>query len=147
MWPGRARSAGCVSGRDGGQDGSGAVGGGDAGGDAFAGIDRFAEGGAEIRRVVRRHQRQAKSVAALAGKREADQAAAVRGHEVDDFGRDFFSGDSEIAFVFAIFVVDDDEHAPGAGFFDGFGNGCEGHQARTRSRMATASSISFSVTM
>ena len=53
------------------------------------------------------------------GQRQADQAAAVLGHEVDDFGRDFFGGDGEVAFVLAIFVVDDHEHAAGANLLDG----------------------------
>ena len=41
-----------------------------------------------IRRVGRAHQRQAQVVAALRGERQADQPAAVRGHEIDDLGRD-----------------------------------------------------------
>src|SRR5260221_11025477 len=46
--------------------------------------------------------------------RQANQAAAKLGHEVDGFGRDFLSGEGEVAFVFAVFVVDDDDHAAGA---------------------------------
>ena len=104
---------------DGGEDGVGAVGGGDAGGDAFAGIDGLAEGGAEIRRVVGRHQGEAQGVAALRSEGEADESAAVGGHEIDDFGRDFFRGDGEVAFVFPVLIVDDDEHAAGADLLDG----------------------------
>ena len=67
---------------------------------------------------MRRHQRQAKGVAAFAGKCEADQTAAEGGHEVDRFRGYFFGGDSQVAFVLAILVVDHDEHAPGASFLD-----------------------------
>ena len=40
------------------------------------------------------------------------------GHEVDGFGSNFFGGEGEIAFVFAIFVIDDDDHPSGADLFD-----------------------------
>ncbi|MFQ8806808.1 MAG: hypothetical protein ACLR8Y_19255 [Alistipes indistinctus] len=33
-------------------------------------------------------------------------------HEVDDFGRDLFRSDDEVAFVFTVFVVDDDYDFP-----------------------------------
>ena len=62
-------------------------------------------------------------VAALFGERHADQAAAELGHEVDGFRRDFFGGHGEVAFVFAVFVVDQDDHAAVANFFDGFFDG------------------------
>ena len=52
------------------------------------------------------------------GHGQADQAASVLGHEVDRFGSDLFRGEREIAFVFAILVVDDDDHSPGADLFD-----------------------------
>ena len=63
---------------------------------------------------------QVERVAALLGKREADEAAAEFGHEVDGFGRDVVGGHGQIAFVFAVFVVDEDDHASLAHFFDGF---------------------------
>ena len=51
----------------------------------------------------------------------------MRGHEVDGLGRDAFGGHGEIAFVFAVFVVHHDQHAPGAKLFDRFGNGGKWH--------------------
>ena len=110
---------------DGGEDGDGAIGGADAGGDAEAAVDGFAEGGAVDRGVDRRHERQVELVAAVFGERQADQAAGVLGHEVDGFGGDFFGGHGEVALVFAVFVVDEDDHAALANFFDGFFNGGE----------------------
>ena len=116
------------AGLDRGENGPGAIGRGDARGDAVARIDGFAERRAEIRSIVRRHQGQAKGVAAFAGERQADQAAPEGGHEIDDFGRHLFGGNGQVAFVLAIFVVDDDKHAPGASFLDGLGNGSEWHR-------------------
>ena len=40
------------------------------------------------------------------------------GHEVDRLGRDELGGHGEVAFVFAVFVVDHDQHAAGAEFLD-----------------------------
>src|SRR5712675_2241577 len=42
---------------------------------------------------------------------QADQSAPIPGHEVDGLGSDFLRGQSQITFVFTIFVVDDNDHA------------------------------------
>ena len=62
-------------------------------------------------------------VAALLGERQADQPAAEFGHEVDGFGRDFFRGHGQVAFVFAVFVVHQHDHASRANFVQRFFNG------------------------
>ena len=49
------------------------------------------------------------------------------GHEVDGFGRDELGGHGEVAFIFAVFVVDHDQHAAGADLFDRLGDGGEWH--------------------
>ena len=36
-------------------------------------------------------------------------------HEVDDFRSDLFPGDDEVAFVFPVLVVDDDQYPAGLG--------------------------------
>ena len=51
-------------------------------------------------------------------KPSADQPASVLGHEVDGFGRDLFCGERQVTFVLAVLVVDDDNHAARADFFD-----------------------------
>ena len=61
-------------------------------------------------------------IEALLGHGEADQAASVLGHEVDGFGRDLLGGEGEVAFVLAVFVVDDHDHAAGADLFDRVGD-------------------------
>ena len=110
---------------DGGENRDGAIGSADAGGDADARVHGFGEGRAVDGSVDRRHEREAKLVAALFGERHADQAAAVLGHEVDGVGSDFFGGHGEVAFVFAVLVVHQDDHAALANFFDGFFDGGE----------------------
>ncbi len=69
-------------------------------------------------------------VATLRRERQADQAAPVHGHEVDRLGRDELGGQGQIALVFAVFVVDHHQHAAGAEFLDGLGDGGERHGSR-----------------
>ena len=90
--------------------------------------------GAEARVVARRHGRQLQRVADFGAERKADQAARVPRHEVDDVGRDFFGGDGDVAFVFAIFIVDDDEHPAGPKVFNRFGDGSKGHGVQYQDR-------------
>ncbi len=108
---------------NGGEDGDGAVRGADAGGDAETAVDGFAEGGAVNGRVDRRHQGEMELLAPLFGQRETDKAAAELGHEINGVGRDFLGGHGEVAFVFAVFVVNEDDHAALADLFDGFFDG------------------------
>jgi hypothetical protein len=133
VWPARTRtvSGACQIGRarggiDGYFDGVGAIMGGDSSGDTVASVDGFAESGAVLRRVLAGHGADAQVFEALVGHGEADQAASVLGHEVDGFGGDSFRSEGQVAFVFAVFVVDDDDHAAGADFFDGGGDVGEG---------------------
>ncbi len=67
------------------------------------------------------------------GQRQADEAAAFAHHEVDVLGPHFFGGHDEIAFVLAIFVVDDDDHAARAYLVENLGNGREAHRRTSRS--------------
>ena len=86
------------------------------------------------RRLVHvRHLTQAELVTPLGGEAEADQAAAVHGHEVDRLRRDELGGDREVALVLAIGVVADDHEASRADLLDRlfdagerrcFGGGC-----------------------
>ncbi len=63
-----------------------------------------------VRVRVADHQRQPQLAAAVAGQRQADQAAAVPGHEVDVLGTHLRRGHHEVAFVLAILVVHDHDH-------------------------------------
>ena len=66
-------------------------------------------------------------IAAFRGEREANQAAPVRGHEIDDFRSDFFGRDRQITFVFAVLIVDHDHNAARSNFVDSFRHGHEWH--------------------
>ena len=103
-------------------DGAGAVGGRDAGLDALGGLDRLGEIGAVSRAVAGGHQRQVQLAAALFGQRQADQAAPVRDHEVDGFGRDELGGHDQVALVLAVFLIDQDDDAAGAQLGDDLGD-------------------------
>ena len=110
----RARQvAGNGRGIDGRLHSGAAVGGRDTGGNAAPGFDRYAEGRVVLRRVLRNHQRYFELIEPFAGHRQTDQPATVRGHEVDRFGGDLLGRDRQVAFVFAILVVDDDHEATG----------------------------------
>ena len=116
----------------GGEDGTGAVGGTDAGGDAFGGFYRDGEGGVVGRVVAPRLWPEFELVVALLGDGEADEAASVFRHEVDGFGGDVFGGDDQVAFVFAVFVIHEDDHFAGADVVDDFRGGVQGHGFRIR---------------
>ena len=110
---------------DGDRDGASAVRGRNARSHPFTRFNRHGERGGMARHVLLRLMRQFQFFDTLAGQRQADQSAPVHGHEVDGFRRRHLSGDHQIAFIFAVFVVDQHEHAAVAGFFD---NGFDGRQ-------------------
>ena len=99
----------------------GAIRGADAGGDAVARLDAHGEGGAERGPAAAGglHHRELEPLDLLLGEREADEAAAVRGHEVDGLGGDDLGGHAEVALVLAVLVVDEDDHLAGADVVDG----------------------------
>ena len=68
--------------------------------------------------VLGRHELESELLDAVRRHRQADQAAAVPRHEIDDHGLAFLRGNDEIAFVLAVLVVDEDEHAAVTGVFD-----------------------------
>ena len=117
-WPGVTMSSARALGIDGDCDGACPVGRRDAGRDARARLDRDSESGRMAGAVARRHLRQAELGDAFGRQRQADQAAAVLGHEVDGGGIGHFGRDHEIALVLAILVVDQDEHPPAPGILD-----------------------------
>ncbi len=67
-------------------------------------------------------------LAAVARERQADQAAAEAGHEVDRLGRDVVGGEHQVAFVLAVFLVDQDDHAAGAHVGDDVFDRRDGHR-------------------
>ena len=96
----------------------GAVMRGDAGGDAFLRLDRNGEGRLHALAVFARHHVEFERARAITRHGEADQAAAMLGHEVHLRGRRKLRRDDEVAFVLAVFGVDEDVHPPVARLFD-----------------------------
>ena len=82
-----------------------------------------------------RHRLQAERVDALLGQRQADQAAAVAGHEVDRVGGRHLRRDDEVALILAVVVVDEDEHAAVARLVDDR-LGADQHVRHCRARAA-----------
>ena len=81
-------------------------------------IDRNRPGSAERRGVLIDHRRKVEPLADFWQHGHAELPAAVRDHEVDDLGSDLFGGTDEVAFVFAVFGVDDDHDLAGGDGFD-----------------------------
>ena len=102
---------------------AGAVRGRDAGRHAVARLDATVNGVPKCESLWLDHHRDVQLLEALARHRHADQAAAVAGHEVDRLGRDELRRDREVAFVLAVFVIDDDDEAAVAVLLDRFFDG------------------------
>ena len=81
-------------------------------------VDRHGEGRAQQRGVVLLHHVKAEFGAAVLRKRCAEYAAALLEHEIHDFGGYFLRRYDEVAFVFAVFVIDDDHYFAVAEIFD-----------------------------
>ncbi len=111
----------------GGANGVGAIVGGNAGGHPLGGLDADREIGPHRRSVVADHRCQRQLRAALAGKRQTDQAARVGDHEVDVGRPHQLSGHDQIALVLAVFVIDDHHHPPGTEFIEKFGDAGKSH--------------------
>src|SRR4051812_14737778 len=89
-----------------------AVMGGDARGDAStAGVNGNGKRRTAQCTVVWRHGSQFELVEPFASHRQADQAASMRGHEVDGLWSNHLGGHRQISFVLAILIVDDDDHS------------------------------------
>ena len=110
--------------------GQGAYGGGavvatHARGAALEFVDGHREGRAQHAGVVLHLVRQTELLAALYGDGGAQHAAAVAQHEVDVFGRNEFGCHDEVAFVFAVLVVDYDDELTVLEVLNGLFDGVE----------------------
>ena len=86
-------------------------------------IDRHRVIRAERGRIGLDHRMETEPLADLGQDRHAELAAAVGDHEVDGFGRRLFGGADEVAFVFTVFGIDDNDDPPDADRLDSFFNG------------------------
>ena len=69
-------------------------------------------------RILCAHQRQTKGIDSRLGQRQTDQATAMGGHEVDHLRRAHLGGNTDIALIFPVFMIDKNIHATIAGIFD-----------------------------
>ncbi|MNQ88269.1 hypothetical protein D3C85_1035260 [compost metagenome] len=125
--PGLHQVFGAGTGRYGSRDRAGAVGGGNAGGHPARRLDRHGKGGAEGAAIGRHHLLQAQALAVLLGQGQADQPPCFTGHEADGLGVAAFGGDQQVAFVFAVFVVHQQDHLALAVVLENVFDAVEGH--------------------
>ena len=64
------------------------------------------------RSVIGHLRAQMKFVATFLGQRQTNEAAGMARHEVDGLRRNFLGRANDVAFVLAVFIIDDDNHAP-----------------------------------
>jgi DNA-binding NarL/FixJ family response regulator len=108
------------AGRHGGLNGARPIGRRNAGGHALGGFNGHREVGAMRVARVLHHERQIQLLAARFAERQADQTAPVTGHEVHVLGGAMTRRQKKVAFVLAVLVIHDDNHASGANIFDDF---------------------------
>ena len=94
--------------------GARAVSGRNAGGHALGGFNGHGKRGALFVAIAHCHGWQLEQFAAFAGQGQANQAPAKAGHEVDGLRRDVVGGEHQVAFVFTVFFVHQDDDFSGA---------------------------------
>ena len=107
------------------QDRGGAIAGRDSRAAGAPRGDRHGEGRAERRLVIADHHAQTELIDPLGRHRQANQPAPVLGHEVDRLGGGQFGGHAEVALVFALLVIHQDDHAAAADLLERFLDGDE----------------------
>ncbi len=107
-------------------DRAGAVAGRDPRRDTLPGLDRDREGGAERGLVAIRHRPELELRAPVGGQAQADEPAAMGGHEVDRLGGGELGRHGEVAFVLAVGRVDDNDHLPVPDVIESLLDGGEG---------------------
>ena len=97
------------------------------GGHPFTSLDRDGEFGAKTTAVALHHQRQLQQLTALTGHGHTDQATAVLGHEIDSLGIHMLRRHHQVAFVFPVLVIHQNNHLSLTDIFDQFFNRVELH--------------------
>jgi hypothetical protein len=90
-------------------------------------IDRHSEGRTERRCIVAGQHRDFEFIQPFASHRNANEPAPVFGHKVDGFRRHLLGCDDQIAFIFPVLVVHDDDEVAFPQFLKCFFNGCQRH--------------------
>ncbi len=92
----------------------------------MCGVHGDGEGGFHAFEVASSHLREVEFLGAVVSDGGADEAAAVDGHEVYVFLGAEGGGAEEVGFVFAVWVVGDDDEFAGCDVGDDFVDGVEG---------------------
>jgi hypothetical protein len=91
---------------DGNLDGAGSVFGGDAGTNTVDTINADGKGGLVFVGVFAYHEGQFESIEPIARQGQTNQTPRVHCHEIDAVRRGELGGTNDVAFVFAVFVID-----------------------------------------
>src|SRR5512147_515906 len=75
-------------------------------------IDGYREGRSKRSGVLDRLLRQLQLFDSLRREGQADQATGMLGHEIDGMGGNLLGSDDEIAFIFPVFVIHQDNELP-----------------------------------
>src|SRR5512145_803688 len=104
-----------------------AIGGTDAGANASPRLDAHRKCRTERRPWAIRllHHRQLELVHLMLGKREANQAASMRRHEVDGLCGHTIGGDAQIALILTVLVIDQNDHSTLTDLIDGVLNSAQ----------------------
>jgi hypothetical protein len=87
------------------------------------GLDGDRKGGGMARLIGAGHQFEVESVGAVLVQGEADQPAPEPGHEINRVGIGHLRRNDEIALVFPVLGIDQDEHSSSLGVFNNFLDG------------------------
>jgi len=77
---------------------------------AFTRLNRHCERGFVTGRIIRAHQIQTQIIHPIRCHRQTNQSASMGCHEIDRIRGRHLRRDHQIAFVFAIFMIDQNEH-------------------------------------
>ena len=102
----------------------------DAGGDTFSRFNRHRKRRAVHRAIACGHGRQAQVLTTLTRKRQANQATAKLGHEVNGFGTDVVRSQNQITLVFAVLFIDQNDHAASTHISNNFFNWRNCHRGK-----------------
>jgi hypothetical protein len=83
-----------------------------AGGNSLGRVDTDCKGRLKPGGIIDDLRVQAQPIAFFAGHRQANQASAEFGHKIDGLRSNFFRCADQVAFVFAVLIVNKDNHSP-----------------------------------
>ena len=102
-------------------------------------VNRYGEGCLECGVVGLHHEGEIKVVTALLNQWCANEASSVCGHEVDHFWGRVTGCDQEVALIFTVLIVNDNNHFSSSNGFNCLWNGVQHtHGAKVHRRMGSS---------